>query len=87
MKPADQRETTCLPIALLAAATVLPWVVQFTVSWWAALLLWFALVALYDRFFVPKGRLCMGIPFMIPLCSGLALIGLDLLHLIKWAHR
>jgi hypothetical protein len=73
--------------AILSASTILPWVSQFTLGWWSGPLVWFALVALYDRLFVPKGSMCMGIPFMIPLTSLMALVVFNVVVFIKWALK
>jgi hypothetical protein len=69
---------------VLCACGVLPWVLHFTVAWWAGLLSFFPLVALYDRLFVPKGSVCMGIPFGLALGSFLGLFLLDVLLLFRW---
>jgi hypothetical protein len=59
-------------------------VFHFVVAWWAGLLSFFPLVALYDRLFVPKGSLCMGIPFGLAVGSFLGLLWLDGLLLWRW---
>jgi hypothetical protein len=69
---------------VLGACTILPWVVHFTLSWWSALLVWYGLVALYDKLFVPKGSICMGIQFMIPLSSLVLLLAYDAMDFAKW---
>ena len=71
-------------VALVAACTIVPWVMHFNVGWWAGILSWLALVAIYDKLFVAKGSLCMGIPFMFPLCSFMLLLGINLLSLVQW---
>jgi hypothetical protein len=69
---------------VLAACVVLPWVMHFAVGWWAAFPTFFTLVMVYDRLFVPKGSLCMGIPFGLAMGSFLALLLLDVLSLLNW---
>lgn len=74
----------CLFWLVLGGCTIFPWVAHFTVGWWAGLAVWFGLVALYDRLFVPKGSVCMGIPFVAPLVSLLLLLAYDALMLLRW---
>ena len=72
-------------VALLSACAVVPWILHFTVGWWAGILSWIGLVTLYDMLFVPKGSLCMGIPFLIPMGSFLLLLLHNLVDLTRWA--
>ena len=71
-------------LIVLLACLFVPWVVQFTVGWWAAYPAFFALVALYDWLFVPKGSLCMGVPFGLVLGSFLVLVVFDVMVLVRW---
>jgi hypothetical protein len=71
-------------IAVIAACTIIPWIVHFLVGWWAGILAWLGLVAIYDKLFVPKGSLCMGMHFMFPLCSFMLLLGFNILNLVRW---
>jgi len=38
----------------------------------------------YDFLFVPRGSICMGVSFMFPLASGLALLAYEILLLARW---
>ncbi|MCH8147743.1 MAG: hypothetical protein IH987_07075 [Planctomycetes bacterium] len=69
---------------VVVCCTVIPWVLHFFVGWWVALLSIPFLFCAYDRLFVPPGALCMGIPFMIPLSSALALVTFQMAQLAKW---
>ncbi len=70
--------------AVVVAATGVPWVVGWGVHWWVGLLAWGAGCWMYDRLFVPPGVMCSGIPFMLPLGSGLAYLGWGVLLLAGW---
>jgi len=75
---------TILFVILIAAATIIPWLLHSTLGWWAGIPAWLALVSIYDKLFVSKGSLCMGIPFVFPLSSFVLLIGLNLVKLTRW---
>ena len=66
------------------AAICVPWILHTTVGWWAGLLSIPVLFYIYEILFVPRGSMCMGIPFMGPLCSALMLLVLDSLLLLRW---
>lgn len=90
----DQDATRTIPLsvtilffAVVGACTVAPWVAHFVVGWWSGPLVWFALVALYDKLFVPKGSICMGIPFMFPLGSFVLLLLFNLINLLGWLRN
>jgi hypothetical protein len=72
---------------VLAACTVVPWVLQATVGWWAALLSIPMLFSVYDYLFVPKGSLCMGLPFGIPLSSAMCLFLVNVAIFMKWVYH
>jgi hypothetical protein len=73
-----------LHLTVLAACVVVPWLLHFTVGWWAGLVSWFALGWLYTVVVVPRGSICMGIPFGFALSSLAALVLLDIVLLIRW---
>jgi hypothetical protein len=73
-----------LYFGVICAATVAPLFLHFRVSWWLALITWFGLVTLYDRLFVSRSALCMGMGFTLPLVTGMLLIGMDVVALIRW---
>jgi len=54
---------------VLSACVVVPWVLQFTVAWWAAFVSWGALAYLYHRLFVPKGSTRTALAFDLALAS------------------
>ncbi len=53
-------------------------------GWWAGPLVWFARAALYDRLFVPKGSVCMGMPFLAPFASIVLLLVFDAVLFLQW---
>jgi hypothetical protein len=57
---------------------------HFTIGWWAGLLTFFPFVAVYDRLFIPRSSLCLGMPLMLAMASFMALAVLDLFELIRW---
>ena len=69
---------------VIGAATIVPLFLHVRVSWWLALITWFGLVTLYDRLFVSRTALCMGMGFTLPLVTGVLLIGMDVVALIRW---
>jgi len=70
--------------SLITLGVVAPWLLHFTVAWWAAwIAVAFFLVA-YNRLFVPEGSLCMGIPFVLPLGASMLLLLVQGLQLLKW---
>ena len=79
-------EALCVVLFLIiwGGATLVPWLLHFTVGWWAGLLAIPVLFWIYDLLFVPRGSICMGIPFVVPLSSALALVVLDSLLLLRW---
>lgn len=54
------------------------------INWWVGLLTLGLLCWRYDRLFVPPGARCLGMPFMIPLASGLAYVGHGGILLVLW---
>ncbi|PHS04401.1 MAG: hypothetical protein COA78_16665 [Blastopirellula sp.] len=68
----------------IGLSTVLPWVLYFYVGWWAALIAIPCGLVLYDYLYVPPGSLCLGMPFMIPLSSSMALIVFEVVAFAKW---
>lgn len=70
---------------VLAACAIVPWILHVTVGWWAGLVSIPVLFAVYDRLFVPRGSLCMGVFFVIPLSGAIVLCAMDLLLLMRWA--
>jgi hypothetical protein len=60
--------------AVLLACVVVPWVLQFTVAWWAAFPSWIALAYLYHRLFVPKGSVRTALAFDLALASFVVLL-------------
>jgi hypothetical protein len=86
VQPTRRQIITLVSLYWLAivACTVLPWVFHFAIGWWAGLLLWILLVAIYDWLFVPRGSICMGVLFGLPLASFLALLLLDGVLLLSW---
>lgn len=71
-------------VVLIASTTIVPWLLHFSLGWWAGIPAWLGLAAIYDKLFVPKDSLCMGIPFAFPLSSFILLVGLNLVELIRW---
>ena len=71
-------------LVVFSAATLVPWVLHVAVGWWAGLLAIPVLFWVYDLLFVPRGSLCMGIPFMFPLSSALALVAVNSLLFLRW---
>jgi hypothetical protein len=82
--PASGPLRSALFAVVLLACIFVPWVLHFTVAWWAGPPSWLALAYLYDRLFVPKGSLCIGMPFMLALGSFIALLVWDVVLLAKW---
>jgi hypothetical protein len=80
--PETQRNLLHWSIVVLA--TFSPWGLGLALNWWIGLVALGSLCWLYDRLFVPPGHLCMGLPFMFPLTSGLAYLGWGLLMLLGW---
>lgn len=73
--------------SVVAAATLVPWVVGFTIHWWVGLAAFGLLFVLYDTLFVPRGAICMGIPFMFPLSSSMMYLGWGAALLIRWLRE
>ena len=69
---------------VIGAATIVPLLLHIQVSWWLALITWFGLVTLYDRLFISRTALCMGMGFTLPLVTGVLLIGMDVVAVIRW---
>jgi hypothetical protein len=69
---------------VIGAATIVPLFLHVRVSWWLALITWFGLVMLYDRLFVARTALCMGMGFTLPLVTGVLLIGMDVVAVFRW---
>ena len=73
---------------IIATSMTVPWLLHFAAGWWAGILSWIGLIAIYDRVLVGRDSLCMGIPFMLPLCSFMMLLGVNFLNLVQWLmHR
>jgi hypothetical protein len=72
---------------VLLACTIVPWILHWAVGWWAGLLSIPLLFGLYDYLFVPKGSLCTGLTFGVPLGSAMALLLLDGGALFVWILR
>ena len=70
--------------SLIAFGVAAPWLLHFTVAWWAALIAMAVFVVLYDRLFVPEGSICMGIPFVLPLGASVLLLVVQAVLLLKW---
>lgn len=72
-------------LLLLTSLVVVPWILQFTVAWWAGISSWIILVIVYDVLFVPEGSICMGPLFGLALLSFLVLLMFNAVELIRWA--
>ncbi len=75
---------SALFLVVLSAATCVPWLLHFSVGWWAGILAIPVLFSIYDALFVPRGSICMGIPFVIPMGSAVALLLCDCALLFRW---
>lgn len=69
---------------LIAFGVVAPWALHFAVGWWAAIIAIVAFVLAYDLLFVPRGSICMGIPFMLPFGTSILLLLVQCVSLLKW---
>jgi hypothetical protein len=72
-----------LHYAILISCIILPWVFHFTIAWWAGIVVFFVVSALYKELFT-KGSLCMGVPFLYALWSFAALLLWDVVLLVRW---
>ena len=70
--------------SLIAFGVLAPWMLHFTVAWWAAILAMMAFMVVYNWLFVPDRSICMGIPFMLPFSTSLALLLLQAVLLLRW---
>ena len=70
-------------LVVFSAATLVPWVLHFAVGWWAGLLAIPVFFWLYQLLLAPRGSICTGIPFVVPLGSALALVTVDSLLLLR----
>ena len=70
--------------SLVGFGVAAPWLLHFTVGWWAAILAMIAFLVVYNWLFVPDGSICMGIPFMLPFATSLALLALQWILLLRW---
>jgi len=70
--------------SLIAFGVIAPWLLHFTVAWWAAILAMMAFMVVYNWLFVPGGSICMGIPFMLPFSTSLILLFLQAVLLLRW---
>src|SRR5262245_40323045 len=68
----------------VTTCAVTPWVLQIAIGWWAGLLSIPLLFILYDFLFAPRGGVCMGVPFMIPLGRSFALVAVNTAVFLKW---
>ena len=69
--------------AMLLTSAIVPWILLASFGWFAAIISWFILVGIFDYLFVPKGSICMGIPFFIPLSSFICLVLTGVIKLVK----
>ena len=84
---ASEIGANALFLTIVAGIAFVPWLLHFTVSWWAGLISVPAMFFMYDVLFAPKGSLCMGIPFVLPLSSALVLLVFDCLLLVWWVAQ
>lgn len=82
--PRESLWVSAIHWCVIGLCTLGPWILHFGVAWWAALAAIPCAFLLYDRLFVPRGSICMGIPFLIPLASALGLSAFEILLLAKW---
>ena len=61
-----------------------PWLIHFMFAWWAAILAIIAFLVVYKFLFVPRGSICMGIPFMLPFATSSLLLCVQTVDLVKW---
>jgi hypothetical protein len=69
---------------VLALCTFGPWTLHFAVAWWAGLIAIPVVFAIYSALFVPRGSICMGIPFVVPLGSALLFIAFEVVLFAVW---
>jgi hypothetical protein len=84
MRTEAQREI--LYWTVVVGATGVPWMLGWVINWWLGLVVLALLCWLYDRLFVSPDALCMGIPFMVPMASGLAYVGWGGVLLVRWLN-
>jgi hypothetical protein len=73
---------------IVFGCTTIPWLVGWYIHWWIGFVTIGLLFCVYDRLFVAKGSLCMGIPFMVPLMGALVYFGWGILQfLVWWRHQ
>lgn len=75
---------SALFVVVLALCTVGPWVLHFTLAWWAGLIAIPVSFAVYIALLAPRDGICLGIAFIYPLLSAVVFIGFQLLLFAKW---
>ncbi len=81
LRPVEILRPAMFAVVLLSCIVV-PWIIQFTVAWWAAFPSWIALAYLYHRFFVSKGSTRTVLAFDLALASFVVLLMWNAIALI-----
>ena len=78
-----RRIEAALKVTLVAAATILPWVLHFSLGWTAAVAGWLIFLAQSQRLSAQRENFYKRVSFILPFCSFISLCAYYIIVLVK----